>query len=85
MMVETLQQLLPGFLIPYLDQAMQLGQGFFGPVLWQNILTVVWTVIKVMLIIGPLLGFAHTGPFVIAKPPLRASRNGRTATDVFFP
>ena len=67
MMVETLQQLLPGFLIPYLDQAMQLGQGFFGPVLWQNILTVVWTVIKVMLIIGPLLGIVAYTTFAERK------------------
>ena len=29
-MVETLQQILPGFLIPYLDMAMQLGQSLFG-------------------------------------------------------
>ena len=67
MMVETLQQLLPGFLIPYLDQAMQLGQGFFGPVLWQNILTVVWTVIKVMLIIAPLLGIVAYTTFAERK------------------
>ena len=67
MMVETLQQLLPGFLIPYLDQVMQLGQGFFGPVLWQNILTVVWTVIKVMLIIAPLLGIVAYTTFAERK------------------
>ncbi|SDH90541.1 NADH-quinone oxidoreductase subunit H [Propionivibrio dicarboxylicus] len=55
MMVETLQQLLPGFLLPYLDQALQLGAGYFGPVVWQNLLTGVWAVIKVMLVIAPLL------------------------------
>lgn len=55
-MVDALQQLLPGFLIPYLDMLMQLGQDFFGPSVWANILTVMWAVIKVMLIIAPLLG-----------------------------
>lgn len=54
MMVETLQQLLPGFLLPHFNWLMQLGQEFFGSA-WQDILTVVWTVIKVMLIIAPLL------------------------------
>ena len=54
MMVETLQQLLPGFMIPPLNWLMQLGQNTFGSA-WTNIVTVVWTVIKVMLIIGPLL------------------------------
>ena len=54
-MVETLQQLLPGFVIPYFNALMQLGQDFFG-VWWADILTVVWAVIKVMLIILPLLG-----------------------------
>ena len=53
-MVDALQQLLPGFLIPYLDWLMQLGQDFFGSA-WADILTVVWTVIKVVLIIAPLL------------------------------
>ena len=54
MMVETLQQLLPGFLIPYFNAMMQLGQDTFGAN-WADIVTVVWTVIKVMLIIAPLL------------------------------
>ena len=54
MMVETLQQLLPGFLIPHLNWLMQLGQDTFGAV-WPNIVTVVWTVVKVMLIVAPLL------------------------------
>ena len=54
MMVETLQQLLPGFLLPHFNWLMQLGQDFFGSA-WQDILTVVWAVIKVMLIIAPLL------------------------------
>lgn len=53
-MIETLQQLLPSFLIPYLNLLTQLGEGFFGAA-WQDILTVVWTVIKVVLVIGPLL------------------------------
>ena len=54
MMVDALQQLLPGFLIPYLNILMQLGRDTFGSA-WADILTVVWTVIKVMLIIAPLL------------------------------
>jgi len=54
MMVETLQQLLPGFMIPYLDWVLQLGQDLFGSA-WSDILLVMWTVIKVVLIIAPLL------------------------------
>ena len=54
MMVETLQQLLPGFLIPHLNWLMQLGQDTFGAA-WPNIVTAVWTVVKVMLIVAPLL------------------------------
>ena len=53
-MVETLQQLLPGFLLPHFNWLMQLGQETFGTA-WADIVTVVWTVIKVMLIIAPLL------------------------------
>ena len=53
-MVETLQQALPAFLLPYFDQSIQLGQAVFGD-FWQPLLTFVWTVIKVMLIIVPLL------------------------------
>lgn len=53
-MVETLQQLLPAFLMPYLNWALQLGQDFFGSA-WSDILLTVWTVIKVVLIIAPLL------------------------------
>ena len=53
-MVETLQQLLPGFLIPYFNGVMQLGQEVFGSS-WQNVVTLVWTLIKVVLIIAPLL------------------------------
>lgn len=53
-MVETLQQLLPAFLLPYFDGLMQLGQDVFGSS-WQDILTLVWTLIKVVLIIAPLL------------------------------
>ena len=65
-MVETLQQLLPGFLIPYLDQAMQLGQNIFGEY-WSDLVTVVWTIIKVMLIIGPLLGIVAYTTFAERK------------------
>ena len=54
MMVEMLQQLLPDFLLPYLDWLMQLGQDIFGG-LWEDLLTLVWTVIKVMLLVAPLL------------------------------
>jgi len=54
MMVDVMQQLLPGFLIPYFNGLMQLGQDTFGSA-WADILTLVWTVIKVMLIIAPLL------------------------------
>ena len=54
MMVETLQQLLPGFVLPYFDWLMQQGQGLFGD-MWEDLLTLVWTVIKVMLIVAPLL------------------------------
>ena len=54
MMVETLHQLLPGFLIPYLDWLMQFGQDTFGDI-WPNLVVLVWTVIKVMLIVAPLL------------------------------
>lgn len=53
-MVETLQQLLPGFLIPYFNGLMQFGQEVFGSSL-QDILTLVWTLVKVVLIIAPLL------------------------------
>ena len=53
-MVETLQQLLPGFLIPYFSALMQLGEEVFGAS-WQNVVTLVWTLIKVVLIIAPLL------------------------------
>lgn len=53
-MVETLQQLLPGFLIPYFNGLMQFGQEVFGSS-WQDILTLVWTLVKVVLIIAPLL------------------------------
>ena len=38
MMVETLQQLLPGFLIPYFNGLMQFGQELFGSS-WQDILS----------------------------------------------
>lgn len=53
-MVETLQQLLPGFLVPSFNALMGYGQQVFGSS-WQDILTLVWTLIKVVLIIAPLL------------------------------
>jgi NADH-quinone oxidoreductase subunit H len=55
MMVETMHQLLPGFLIPHFDWAMQLGQDFFGPY-WPDLVTLVWTSVKALLIVAPLLG-----------------------------
>jgi NADH-quinone oxidoreductase subunit H len=66
MMVETLQQLLPGFMMPwvmpfvdmatpYVDMAGAWGESLFGS-LWPDLLTLVWTVIKAMIIIAPLLG-----------------------------
>lgn len=54
MMVETLQQLLPAFLLPYFNGLMQLGQDVFGSS-WQGVVTLVWTLFKVILIIAPLL------------------------------
>lgn len=54
MMVETLQQLLPGFLIPHFNWMMQLGRDTFGET-WPDIVTAVWTLVKVILIVGPLL------------------------------
>lgn len=53
-MVETLQQLLPSFLVPHFNWLMQLGQETFGAN-WQNLVTAVWTLVKVVLIIAPLL------------------------------
>jgi NADH-quinone oxidoreductase subunit H len=54
MMVETLQQLLPGFLMPYFDWSDAVRPGHLRSN-WPNMLTVVWTLIKVILIIAPLL------------------------------
>lgn len=54
MMAETLQQILPAFLLPYVDALMAFGQAYFGAA-WQDIVTLVWTLIKVILIIAPLL------------------------------
>ena len=53
-MIETLHQLLPGFMIPPFDYLMQLGQSLFGSA-WPGILVLVWTLIKVVLIIAPLV------------------------------
>jgi NADH-quinone oxidoreductase subunit H len=66
MMVETLQQLLPEFLIPwvmpwvdgvmpFVDEGMQWGERLFGS-LWPDLVTLVWTIIKAMLLVAPLLG-----------------------------
>jgi NADH-quinone oxidoreductase subunit H len=55
MMVETLQQWLPAFLIPHFNWLMQLGQDMFGSA-WPDLVTLVWTVVKAMLVIAPLLG-----------------------------
>ena len=55
MMVETLQQLLPGFVMPYLNWALQLGQSFFGDY-WPSVLVVLWTLIKVLVLIGIVMG-----------------------------
>lgn len=54
MMVETLQQLLPGFVIPYLNWLMKFGHDTFGAA-WPDVLLVVWTVLCIVLIIAPLL------------------------------
>jgi NADH-quinone oxidoreductase subunit H len=54
MMVDVAQQLLPGFVMPYFNWLMQFGQDTFGSA-WPDLLTLVWTVIKVVLIIAPLL------------------------------
>ena len=42
-MMDALQQLMPGFLIPHFNWLMQFGQEVFGSS-WQDIVTVVWTV-----------------------------------------
>ena len=53
-MAEALQQMLPSFLVPYFASFMQFGQSVFGA-WWDGIVLTVWTVIKIMLIIMPLL------------------------------
>jgi NADH-quinone oxidoreductase subunit H len=55
MMVETLQQLLPGFVMPWVDWAMQFGESIFGS-LWPDLVTLAWTLIKAVLVAAPLLG-----------------------------
>jgi NADH-quinone oxidoreductase subunit H len=54
-MVEFLQQVLPGFMVPHLNWALGLGQNFFGSA-WNDILTVVWVVARCVFIIAVLLG-----------------------------
>ena len=54
-MIEILQQVLPGFMIPHLNWATSLGQSFFGSA-WPDILTVVWVVVRIVFIIAVLLG-----------------------------
>ncbi|MDR2788088.1 MAG: NADH-quinone oxidoreductase subunit NuoH [Candidatus Accumulibacter sp.] len=66
MMIETLQQLLPGFLTPCVNWLAQSGEGVFGS-LWPDIVTLVWTVVKVMLIIAPLLGAVAYATFAERK------------------
>ena len=53
-MVDALQQWIPSFLVPYFTSFMQFGEGLFGTA-WNDIVLTVWTVIKIMLIIMPLL------------------------------
>lgn len=65
-MFETLQQILPGFMHPQLDWLMQSGQAMFGSA-WPYIVTGVWTVIKVMLIVAPLLGVVAYATFAERK------------------
>ena len=55
MMVETLHLLLPAFLIPYFDWAMQLGQDIFGS-FWPDIVTLMWILMKALLLISILMG-----------------------------
>ena len=54
-MLETLQNLLPGFLVPHLNWAFGLGEGFFGSA-WPDIVTVTWVVVRILVIIGILMG-----------------------------
>lgn len=54
MMVDALQHWIPAFLMPYFASFMQFGEGVFGTA-WNDIVLTVWTVIKIMLIIMPLL------------------------------
>ena len=54
MMVDALQLWIPSFLVPYFTSFMQFGESLFGTA-WNDIVLTVWTVIKIMLIIMPLL------------------------------
>jgi NADH-quinone oxidoreductase subunit H len=60
MMVETLQQLLPGFLMTFINWLMQLSA-------WEDMVTVVWTGIKAMLIVAPLLSAVAYATFAERK------------------
>jgi NADH-quinone oxidoreductase subunit H len=52
--IDLLRQWLPGFLLPCLEWAMRLGERVFGG-FWPDVLTLGWTLTKVMLIVAPLL------------------------------
>jgi len=63
-MAELLQQLLPAFLIPYVDWIvpyfdwlMQQGEAIFGS-WWAGIAALIWTVIKIAIVIGFVLTVA---------------------------
>lgn len=63
-MIEILEQLLPSFLmpiasslLPYYEMLMQLGADVFGS-WWPNIATFLWALIKVMIVVGVIMGVA---------------------------
>jgi NADH-quinone oxidoreductase subunit H len=65
-MVETLQQFLPGFLIPYFNWLIQLGESTFGTY-WQDLVTLVWTLVKVLIIVSVLMGVLSYTTFAERK------------------
>lgn len=63
-MIETLEQLLPSFLmpmvsslLPYYEMLMQLGADLFGS-WWPSIATLLWALIKVMIVVAIVMGVA---------------------------
>lgn len=59
-MIDTLQNLLPAFVFAYVQIGLEFGQSVFGDN-WPSIILFVWTALKVVLIVGPLLlGVAYT-------------------------